>query len=187
MSDRRDHAVDHPPRGDADAPARSIDAHGRIEVDRRIEAQQLEPEEKPAEIYLPLLASSAGGYLHHHWLGDGNLRLRGDELSEAPIDRASCRPVLIIADIVETIALAPTLESALSLALIVLVRTFLSFSRVDLEGVFPWRKKSTPRPPRRVVCRHGARSRPPSVLLLLGCGDWVAGEQLGADRVGRRS
>ena len=53
--------------------------------------------------------------------------------------------------------------------------------------LLPWRKKSTPRPPRRVVCRHGARSRPPSVLLLLGCGDWVAGEPLGADRVGRRS
>ena len=33
---------------------------------------------------------------------------------------------------------------------------------------------------------HGERSRPPSVLLLLGRGDRVAGEQLGADRVGHR-
>ena len=35
-----------------------------------------------------------------------------------------------------------------------------------------------------VPVNHGARSRPPSVLLLLGRCDRVAGEQLGADRVG---
>src|SRR5215212_11815486 len=44
--------------------------------------------------------------------------------------------VLIIADIVETITIDPTLESALTLALIVFVRTFLSFSlEIELEGV----------------------------------------------------
>ncbi len=49
--------------------------------------------------------------------------------------------VLIIADIVQTITIDPTLESALALALIVLVRTFLSFSiEVELDGVVPWRK-----------------------------------------------
>ena len=37
---------------------------------------------------------------------------------------------------------------------------------------------------RRRHVNHGARSRPPSVLLLLGRCDRVAGEQLGADRVG---
>jgi uncharacterized membrane protein len=48
--------------------------------------------------------------------------------------------VLIIADIVHTIILDLTFESAASLALIVLVRTFLSFSlEVELEGAFPWR------------------------------------------------
>ena len=52
--------------------------------------------------------------------------------------------VLIIADIVQTITLDPTLESALTLALIVLVRTFLSFSlEVELDGVVPWRKGRT--------------------------------------------
>src|SRR5215204_2289667 len=46
--------------------------------------------------------------------------------------------VLIIADIVQTITIDPTLESAFSLALIVLVRTFLSFSlEIELEGTFP--------------------------------------------------
>jgi uncharacterized membrane protein len=52
--------------------------------------------------------------------------------------------VLIIADIVLTITIDPTLESALILGLIVLVRTFLSFSlEVELDGVVPWRKQST--------------------------------------------
>ena len=44
--------------------------------------------------------------------------------------------VLIIADIVQTITIDPTLESAVTLALIVVVRTFLSFSlEIELEGV----------------------------------------------------
>jgi uncharacterized membrane protein len=52
---------------------------------------------------------------------------------------------LIIADIVLTITVDPTLQSALALGLIVLVRTFLSFSlEVELEGSLPWRR-SAPR------------------------------------------
>ncbi|MGI8646438.1 MAG: DUF1622 domain-containing protein, partial [Nocardioides sp.] len=48
---------------------------------------------------------------------------------------------LIIADIVLTITVDPTLTSALALGLIVLVRTFLSFSlEVELEGTLPWRR-----------------------------------------------
>ena len=54
---------------------------------------------------------------------------------------------LIIADIVQTITIDPTLESALALGLIVLVRTFLSFSlEIELEGIVPWRKASTRAP-----------------------------------------
>lgn len=49
--------------------------------------------------------------------------------------------LLIIADIVLTITVDPTLASAAALGLIVLVRTFLSFSlEVELEGVLPWRR-----------------------------------------------
>ena len=49
--------------------------------------------------------------------------------------------MLIIADIVETITIDPTLTSALTLALIVAVRTFLSFSlEIELDGIVPWRK-----------------------------------------------
>ena len=56
--------------------------------------------------------------------------------------------VLIIADIVMTITIDRTFESALTLGLIVLVRTFLSFSlEIELEGVVPWRGKRTPEMP----------------------------------------
>jgi uncharacterized membrane protein len=49
--------------------------------------------------------------------------------------------ILIIADIVETITLDATVESALVLGIIVLVRTFLSFSlEIELEGTPPWRR-----------------------------------------------
>ena len=49
--------------------------------------------------------------------------------------------VLIIADIVQTVTIEPTAESALVLGVIVLVRTFLSFSlEIELEGVAPWRR-----------------------------------------------
>jgi len=54
--------------------------------------------------------------------------------------------VLIIADIIMTITIDPTVESALSLGLIVLVRTFLSFSlEVELEGALPWRREQRPK------------------------------------------
>ena len=49
--------------------------------------------------------------------------------------------ILIIADIVLTITVTPTLERALTLGIIVLVRTLLSFSlEIELEGVLPWRR-----------------------------------------------
>ena len=49
--------------------------------------------------------------------------------------------ILIVADIVLTVAIDSTIESALTLGLIVLVRTFLSFSlEVELDGVVPWRR-----------------------------------------------
>ena len=51
--------------------------------------------------------------------------------------------ILIIADIVQTITIDPTLESAVTLGIVVLVRTFLSFSlEIELEGVVPWRRGS---------------------------------------------
>jgi len=55
--------------------------------------------------------------------------------------------ILIIADIVQTITIDTTLESAVTLGVVVLVRTFLSFSlEVELEGVVPWRRRAVPPP-----------------------------------------
>ena len=62
--------------------------------------------------------------------------------------------VLIIADIVMTVTIEPTVESALTLGLIVLVRTFLSFSlEIELEGVVPWHS-------RKVRLEEAAASEP---------------------------
>lgn len=53
--------------------------------------------------------------------------------------------VLIAADIMATVVTEPTLRSVLVLGFIVLIRTFLSLSlQVELEGRFPWQKKSKP-------------------------------------------
>ena len=44
--------------------------------------------------------------------------------------------VLVAADLVRTVAVAPTLDNVLVLALIVAIRTFLSFSlETEIEGV----------------------------------------------------
>jgi uncharacterized membrane protein len=49
--------------------------------------------------------------------------------------------LLVAADILKTVAFEPTLQRALTLALIVLIRTFLSFSlEVEITGHLPWHK-----------------------------------------------
>ncbi len=51
--------------------------------------------------------------------------------------------VLIVADIILTVAIDQTLENAATLGLIVLVRTFLSFSLdIELDGVVPWHRRA---------------------------------------------
>ncbi|MDQ3548395.1 MAG: DUF1622 domain-containing protein [Chloroflexota bacterium] len=48
--------------------------------------------------------------------------------------------LLVAADIIRTVAIAPTFESVGVLAAIVLIRTFLSTAlEVELEGRWPWR------------------------------------------------
>lgn len=51
--------------------------------------------------------------------------------------------ILVAADIIATVSTEPTMNSVLVLGLIVLIRTFLSFSlQAELEGKFPWQKSS---------------------------------------------
>ena len=58
---------------------------------------------------------------------------------------------LVAADIINTVAVQPTLSSLAVLAGIVLIRTFLSFSlEVEIEGRWPWQRQAggpTPREP----------------------------------------
>jgi uncharacterized membrane protein len=54
--------------------------------------------------------------------------------------------VVVAADIVKTIAVAPTLTSLAVLAGLVLIRTFLSWTLVlEIEGRWPWQRAVDPR------------------------------------------
>ena len=49
--------------------------------------------------------------------------------------------VLVAADIVRTVAFTPTMDSVIVLAMIVAIRTFLSWSlALELEGRWPWQR-----------------------------------------------
>ena len=50
---------------------------------------------------------------------------------------------LIAADIINTVAVTPTLQSVIVLGAIVLIRTFLSFSlELEIEGRWPWQRRA---------------------------------------------
>lgn len=52
--------------------------------------------------------------------------------------------VLIVADIIRTIVVEPTVESVLVLGAIVIIRVLLSFSlEVEMDGVWPWARWRT--------------------------------------------
>jgi uncharacterized membrane protein len=56
--------------------------------------------------------------------------------------------LLVVGDIVRTVAAEPTLTSVAILAIIVLIRTFLSFSlEVELTGRWPWQPGTAMLPP----------------------------------------
>jgi uncharacterized membrane protein len=55
---------------------------------------------------------------------------------------------LVAADIIRTVAVEPSLENVGVLGLIVLIRTFLSFSlEVEIDGTWPWRRAVTSQAP----------------------------------------
>ncbi|WP_433064849.1 DUF1622 domain-containing protein [Dactylosporangium sp. CS-033363] len=52
--------------------------------------------------------------------------------------------VLVAADLIRTVAVAPTITNVAVLGLIVLIRTFLSFSlQIEIDGAPPWRRALT--------------------------------------------
>ncbi|UOE44420.1 DUF1622 domain-containing protein [Agromyces larvae] len=51
--------------------------------------------------------------------------------------------LLVAADIVKTVAVTPTLDSVIVLAIIVLIRTFLSWSlELEIAGRWPWQRRT---------------------------------------------
>ena len=58
--------------------------------------------------------------------------------------------VLVAADIIRTVALQPTIANVVVLGLLVLIRTFLSWSLVvEIEGRWPWQRPATESQPAR--------------------------------------
>ena len=54
---------------------------------------------------------------------------------------------LIAGDIIRTVVAAPTLENVFVLALIVVIRTFLSMAlQLEVEGRWPWQRTTAPAP-----------------------------------------
>ena len=52
--------------------------------------------------------------------------------------------ILVAGDLLQTVAVSQTLESVAVLGLIVLIRTFLSFSlEIEMDGTVPWRRVMT--------------------------------------------
>ena len=50
---------------------------------------------------------------------------------------------LIAADIINTVAVRPTLQSVIVLGAIVIIRTFLSFSlELEIDGRWPWQRRA---------------------------------------------
>ncbi|WP_431280141.1 DUF1622 domain-containing protein [Leifsonia poae] len=65
--------------------------------------------------------------------------------------------VLVAADLVKTVTSTPSLTDAVVLALIVLIRTVLSFSlQIEIDGVAPWRRALVTGP--EVLARAARRS-----------------------------
>lgn len=65
--------------------------------------------------------------------------------------------VLVAADLVRTVTSTPSLTDAVVLALIVLIRTVLSFSlQIEIDGVAPWRRALVTGP--ELIARAATRS-----------------------------
>ena len=73
--------------------------------------------------------------------------------------------ILVAGDLIRTVAVAPTLDNVIVLGLIVLIRTFLSFSlEIEIEGVPPWRRGlvSGARVIRQAAANAGATNTTPA-------------------------
>jgi uncharacterized membrane protein len=90
------------------------------------------------------VVSSAVAYARSRSMDDGYLALRNIFGRSVLLGLE----ILVAADLIRTVAVEPSLENVAVLGVIVLIRTFLSFSlEVEIEGILPWRRG----PDRRVA------------------------------------
>ncbi len=55
--------------------------------------------------------------------------------------------LMVAADIIRTVAIDTTIQSAITLGMLVLIRTFLSWSlSVEIDGHWPWKSQTNPMP-----------------------------------------
>ena len=86
----------------------------------------------------------AGGYFVRDLRGDAT-RKEAYHALRANLGRAILLglELLVAGDIIATILVEPSLQSVAILGVIVLVRTFLSFSlETEIEGTLPWRRNA---------------------------------------------
>ncbi len=81
------------PRGHADASASPIDPCRPVEIDCRIEVQQLAAQQEAAKVGLTLVGASTRGHLHEDGIGHGQGAVGGDQRSHTTVDRAPGRTV----------------------------------------------------------------------------------------------
>jgi uncharacterized membrane protein len=85
--------------------------------------------------------------------------------------------VLVAADLIRTVAVSATLQSVAVLGLIVVIRTFLSFSlQVEIDGKLPWHRALTTGPS---AIAHAAKANLPTGPEPPAAG--VSGERAGRD------
>ena len=69
--------------------------------------------------------------------------------------------ILVAADLVRTVTSTPSLTDAIVLAIIVLIRTVLSFSlQVEIEGVAPWKRALLTSPQLMAKAARSRQARP---------------------------
>jgi uncharacterized membrane protein len=72
-----------------------------------------------------------------------NIRPRNYKLLRQELGKAILLglEILVAGDIIATVVTEPTMERVLTLAVVVLIRTFLSLSiELEIDGRFPWQK-----------------------------------------------
>jgi uncharacterized membrane protein len=89
-----------------------------------------------------------GGLVFAFWLAARTYRRTRDGTASYRVLRQSFGGVILLGleilvagDLIRTVAISPTIENVAVLGLIVLIRTFLSFSlEIEIDGVPPWRR-----------------------------------------------